>query len=107
MHDRLFLTLKVPSKKKFMLQAIPCIVFLRANQNFLVPSTRKHKKTVERYRNSFVTHTYIEGVSPDCLQGCIRIMKADTGKKKKNPIPTGALAALIKQRCVVHKRLSS
>ena len=37
----------------------------------------------------------------------IRIMKADTGKKKKNPIPTGALAALIKQRCVVHKRLSS
>jgi len=30
-------------------------------------------------------HTYIEGLSPESLQGCIRIMNGESGKKKPKP----------------------
>ena len=55
--------------------------------------TKHHPASLHRLVRPI--HTYVQGLSPTTLQGCIEIMnRLQSSKKKNNPNPSGLLAAL-------------
>ena len=68
-------------------------VFWDSGKNNLGDFYTKHHPPIYHKKNRPI-HTYQEGLSPESLQGCIKIMNAIAEKKQKNLNSSGLLASL-------------
>jgi hypothetical protein len=78
-------------------------VFWDAGKNNIADYFTKHHPPAYHKRMRPI-QTFVESLSPESLQGCIKLMNEDQTKKEKNPNPKGLLASLLDARWMAGKQ---